>query len=148
MVKFLALLTGLLFSAVAPVASAAAEPDLNGVTGLQPGLWSIATHGTNHVMGYDLPFSKTFQQCIQPGKEHTLILPKNAGKCSRKEHTDGDGTMHWHMNCLAKQAKVDYQLAIRTAQHHFTVQGQMSSNNPESTTDYQIEGEWQNAACP
>jgi Protein of unknown function (DUF3617). len=123
-----------------------AAPDLQGVHGLDPGLWKIHTEGTIHVMGFSQPFAKDLSQCVKPGSTYEAALPKAAGKCQHSEHTQA-GVMHWKIHCDAGATQVDYDCHITPGSHHYEVNCQMTNRNPPSTTDITAQGRWVQADC-
>lgn len=127
-------------------AMAATQLDLQGVTPIASGLWTVATRGTIHIMGYTHSFAKNLQQCVKPGQKRQAVLPTGKGHCVQRETTT-QGIMHWHMTCQVPAARADYDCTIKTAKHDFNVHCRIRNSNPASTTDYTAQARWLKAAC-
>ncbi len=132
--------------AISSLASATPKMSMRSVVGLEPGLWSIATSGMIHVLGYSEPFSKDLQQCIEPDKETRAILPSGKGECEKHETTI-DGVMHWHMMCHSSGTQTRYDFSVKTVKRRFSAQGKIVSSRPNSTTEYTARGHWLKATC-
>ena len=121
--------------------------DTRGVTAIDPGLWSVATRGTVHVMGISQPFSKVLRSCVRAGPNPGSLVPAGTGRCAEHETTSA-GVMHWNMQCVAANTRVDYACAIRTARRRYDVRCTIHNANPDSLTDYTATGTWLRASCP
>ncbi|HQU16342.1 MAG: DUF3617 domain-containing protein [Gammaproteobacteria bacterium] len=126
--------------------------DTHGVTGLEPGLWSMHEQGVVHVMGTRHPFEKQLQQCLHKGQGVKATIPSGKGHCTTHERTDHKGVMHWTMACAESGVTMHGKGSVRTSAHAFTSQWQWVSGNPAApqyvaTTDTTIQGHRISARC-